>query len=80
METVIHFFFQGSLMNRYSKKQHSFEIEIICNLKNVLTVTFDQFNGSLLNKSVKGIVHQKMLNIKEDILKNQTVDGPHWLP
>ncbi len=33
-----------------SKDQHLFEIEIFCNIINVLTVKFDQFNASLLNK------------------------------
>ncbi len=31
-------------------KQRSFEIEMFCN-NNIFTVTFDQFNASLLNKS-----------------------------
>ncbi len=34
-----------------SKEQHLFEIEIFCGI-NVCTVTFDQFNASLLNKSI----------------------------
>ncbi len=34
-----------------SKEQHLFEIKILCNIINVFTVTFDQFNESLLNKS-----------------------------
>ncbi len=34
-----------------SKEQHLFEIEIFCNIINVFTVTFDQFNASLINKS-----------------------------
>ncbi len=34
-----------------SKEQHLFEIEIFCNIINVFTATFDQFNASLLNKS-----------------------------
>ncbi len=33
-----------------SKEQHLFEIKILCNIINVFTVTFDQFNESLLNK------------------------------
>ncbi len=32
------------------KEQHLFETEMICSI-NVFTVTFDQFNASLLNKS-----------------------------
>jgi len=37
-------------MNR--NEQHLFEIEVFCNIKHVFTVTFDQFNASLLNESV----------------------------
>ncbi len=36
-------------MNR--KEQHLFEIEDFCTIINVFTITFDQFNVSLLNKS-----------------------------
>ncbi len=36
-----------------SKKQHLFEIKIFCNI--VCTVTFDQFNASLLNKNVNSL-------------------------
>ncbi len=36
-----------------SKEQHLFEIEIFCNVINVFTITFDQFNASLLNKTFK---------------------------
>ncbi len=35
-----------------SKEQHLFEIEIFCNIINVFTVTFNQFNVSLLNTSI----------------------------
>jgi len=35
-----------------SKQQHPFEIEIFRIILNVFTVTFDQMNASLLNKSV----------------------------
>ncbi len=34
------------------KKQDLFEIEIFCNIANVFTVTFDNFNASLLNKII----------------------------
>ncbi len=34
-----------------SKEQHLFKIEIFCNTMNVITVTFDQLNVTLLNKS-----------------------------
>ncbi len=35
-----------------SKEQHFFKIEIFCYIINVFTVTFDQFNASLINKSI----------------------------
>ncbi len=40
-----------------SKEQHLFEIEIFCNIISVFTVTFDQFNASLLNKSIKILLY-----------------------
>ncbi len=48
VETVINCIFQDSLINRKFKRT-LFEIEIFCNI--VFTVTFDQFNGPLQNKS-----------------------------
>ncbi len=50
VETMMHFYSQDSLMNRKFKRPHLFEIEIFCNIINVFTVTFDQFDASLLNK------------------------------
>ncbi len=35
-----------------SKEQHLFEIEIFCNIWSAFTVTIDEFNESLLNKSI----------------------------
>ncbi len=35
-----------------SSKPHLFETEIFCNMTNVFPTTFDQFNVSLLNKSI----------------------------
>ncbi len=35
-----------------SKGQHLFEMESVCNIANVFTVTFDQFKAFLLNKSI----------------------------
>ncbi len=61
VETVIHFIFQDSQMNS-SKEQHLFEIEISCNIINVLTVSFDQFNVSLMNKSVPFFKKKKWPN------------------
>ncbi len=40
-------------------KEHLFDKEIFCNIINVFTVTFDQFNASLRNKSI--IFFQKAL-------------------
>jgi len=37
-------------MDESSKEQHLFEIEIFCNIINIFTVTFDQFNASFLNE------------------------------
>ncbi len=34
------------------KQKLLFEVDIFCNILNVFTVTFDQFNASLLNKSL----------------------------
>ncbi len=33
-----------------SKDKHLFKMNIFCNIINIFTVTFDQFNTSLLNK------------------------------
>ncbi len=41
---------QDSLINR--KNINLFEIEIFCNIVNIFTVTFHQFNVSLLNKNI----------------------------
>ncbi len=41
VETVIHF----RWWIESSKEQHSFEIEIFCNIINVFTDTFDQFHA-----------------------------------
>jgi len=50
-------FFDG----QSSKQQHLFETEMVYNIINVFTVTFDQFNASLLNKRIK----QYMFCLKE---------------
>ncbi len=39
-------------MNRKFSEQCLFKIETFCNIINVFTVTFDQFDASLLNKSI----------------------------
>ncbi len=46
-------------MNRKSK--NNFETEIFCNIINAFTVTFDEFNATLLNKSIN-------LSQKENVL------------
>ncbi len=49
----MYFIFQDSQINRKcSKEQHLFEIEIFSDIINAFTVTFDQLNASLLNKSM----------------------------
>ncbi len=49
---MIHFIVRILWWIENSKEQHLFETEILCNIINVFTVTFDQFNAALLNKSV----------------------------
>jgi len=58
VETVI-LFSQDSMMNgkfKVKKKIYIYiyilEMGIFCNIIDVFTVTFDQFNASLLNKSI----------------------------
>ncbi len=47
-------------MNRKLQREHLYEMEIFCNITNVLNVTFDQFNASLLNKSInKNLVDER---------------------
>jgi len=45
-----------------SEEQHLLEIEIFCNIINVFTVTFDQFNVSLMNKSINFFFYHRLLN------------------
>ncbi len=45
-------------MNK-SSKPHLFETEIFCNMTNVFPTTFDQFNVSLLNKSIDSFKKKK---------------------
>ncbi len=59
VEIVIHFIFQDSLMNRKFKRTVFFEIEIVCNIVNVFTITFNQLNASLLNKSINFFQEEK---------------------
>jgi len=40
-----------------SEEQRLFETEVFCNIINVFTATFDQFNASLLNKNVVFFLH-----------------------
>jgi len=44
--------FSGIFVEWSSKERHLYEIEISCFIINDLTVTFDQFHASLLNKSI----------------------------
>ncbi len=45
-------FFRILRLIESSKEQHLFQIEIFCDIINVFTVTFDQFNASLMNNSI----------------------------
>ncbi len=53
-------------MNKHFKEQHLFKIEIFCNITNVFTATFDQFNASLMNKSIhlfkKSLIDPQLLS------------------
>ncbi len=42
----------GFFDEQSSEEQHLSEIEIFCNIINVFIITFDQFEASLLNKSI----------------------------
>ncbi len=43
-------------------------MEIFCNIINLFTVTFDQLNASMLNKSnLKKILHKHTKNISSNI-------------
>ncbi len=54
-----------------SKEQHLFEIETFWNIINVFTVTFDQFNVSLMNKSISFLKKKK--NLTDPKFKNIAV-------
>ncbi len=49
----------SSLINRKFKRTDLFEIEIFCNIRNVLTVTSDQFNVSSLNIIINSFNSEK---------------------
>ncbi len=46
VETVIHLF------QDFSKEEHFLKMINLCNIINVFTATFDQFNASLMNKRI----------------------------
>jgi len=48
--------FSGSFDEQKVQKQQ----QIFCNVKNVFTVTFDQFNASLLNKSISFFLKENL--------------------
>ncbi len=50
VDTVMHFIITDE--QKSLKEQHLFETKIICDIINVFTVTFDQFNMFLMNKSI----------------------------
>ncbi len=62
VETVIDFSFQVFLNGQF-KIINLFEIKIFYNIVNIFTVTFDQFNMSLLSKSIiKNLTGPKLMN------------------
>ncbi len=49
----MHFIFQNFLISRmFNQTKHFFEIKIFSNIIHVFIVTFNQFNGSLMNESI----------------------------
>ncbi len=53
VETVMHYFFRIHRWIESSKDQHLLETEIFCNFMNAFIIAFEQFNVSLMNKSLK---------------------------
>ncbi len=51
-------------MNKHFKEQHLFEIDIFCNITNVFTVTFAQFNASSLKKTIHLFKNKKHIDPK----------------
>ncbi len=51
-------------MNRKFKRTALFEIEIFCNIINVFTVSLDQFDAFLLNKSISTAVVLLIMQLK----------------
>ncbi len=47
-----------------SKEQHFFKIELFCKIINVFSVTFHQFNVSLLNKSINFLKKKNLTDPK----------------
>ncbi len=52
VETLYILFFRIHRWIESSKQQHLFVTEICYNIRNVFNVTFDQFNASLISKSI----------------------------
>ncbi len=55
-----------------SKEQHLFEKEICCNIMNVFSVTFDQFNAYLLNN------YSFEYELKQEIKSPNLLNGCVW--
>ncbi len=52
LKTAEYIFFRFFWWIKSSEKQHLSEIEIFCNIINVFIITFDQYNASLINKTI----------------------------
>ncbi len=59
--------FQQPLQFFDLKEQYLFEIYIFCDIINVFTVTFDQFNASLLNKNINFLKKWNYIKIMTNI-------------
>ncbi len=62
VEIVVFFYFRILSWILSWKEQHLFKIEIFSNILIVLTVTFNKFNATLQNKSIKNLTGPKPLN------------------
>ncbi len=73
METVIHkTIFRIRRLIESSKYQNLYEIDIFSYIIHVFTLTFDQFNASLLNKIIKSLNFWMILS--NGVLKNAHVN------
>ncbi len=59
LHIFVDFFFMILWWIGHSKEHYLFKVEVFCKILNVFTVTFDQFNVSLLNKIIISFKQQE---------------------